>query len=54
MVLIVSSVVLIVLCFCFEFLCRPYVRFPISSKVRVIEWPPFGKKAAYSAYDMFP
>ena len=31
----------------------PYVRFHILSKIKVTEWPPYGKIAAHSAYDMF-
>ena len=34
-------------------LFTPYVRFHSFSKVQVIEWPPIGKIAAHSAYDMF-
>ena len=32
-------------------LLAPYVCFHIL--VKVTEWPPIGKKAAHSAYDMF-
>ena len=31
----------------------PYVRFHIFSYVKVTEWPPIGKIAAHSAYEMF-
>ena len=34
-------------------LLAPYVFFHSFSKVSVTEWPPIGKKAAHSAYDMF-
>ena len=34
-------------------LLAPYVCFHIFSNVQVTEWPPIGKIAAYSAYDMF-
>ena len=34
-------------------LLAPYVCFHIFSKVYVTEWPPIGKIAAYSTYDMF-
>ena len=34
-------------------LSAPYVCFHIFSKVLVAEWPPIGKIAAHSAYDMF-
>ena len=34
-------------------LLAPYVCFHIFSKVRVTEWPPIGKIAAHSTYDMF-
>ena len=30
-----------------------YVCFHIFSQVKVTEWPPIGKIAAHSAYDMF-
>ena len=31
----------------------PYVYFHIFGLVKVTEWPPIGKIAAHSAYDMF-
>ena len=31
----------------------PYVSFHIFSKVLVTEWPPIGKTAAHSAFNMF-
>ena len=34
-------------------LLAPYVCFHIFSEVKVTEWPPIGKIAAHSAYDMF-
>ena len=34
-------------------LLAPYVCFHIFSSVQVTEWPPSGKIAAHSAYDMF-
>ena len=34
-------------------LLAPYVCFHIFSSVRVTEWPPIGKIAAHSAYEMF-
>ena len=34
-------------------LLAPYVYFHIFSKVKVTEWPPIGKIAAHSAYEMF-
>ena len=34
-------------------LLAPYVCFHIFSQVWVTEWPPYGKIAAHSAYDMF-
>ena len=34
-------------------LLAPYVCFRIFSSVKVTEWPPIGKIAAHSAYDMF-
>ena len=34
-------------------LLAPYVCFHIFSKVKVTEWPPIGKIAAHSAYEMF-
>ena len=34
-------------------LLAPYVCFHIFSQVKVTEWPPIGKIAAHSAYDMF-
>ena len=54
-------VVLFVLClsvyffflFFFFVLLAPYVCFHIFSWVKVTEWPPIGKIAAHSAYDMF-
>ena len=33
-------------------LLAPYVCFHIFSKVKVTEWPPIGKIAAHSAYEM--
>ena len=36
----------------FFLLLAPYVRFHIFGKVRVTEWPPIGKIAAHSAYEM--
>ena len=38
-------------CLNFFVLLAPYVCFHIL--VKVTEWPPFGKIAAHSAYDMF-
>ena len=40
-------------CLNFFVLLAPYVCFHIFSKVKVTEWPPIGKIAAHSAYDMF-
>ena len=39
----------------FEFfvLLAPYVCFHIFSELKVTEWPPIGKIAAHSAYEMF-
>ena len=34
-------------------LLAPYVCFHILSQVKVTEWPPIGKIAAHSAYEMF-
>ena len=34
-------------------LLAPYVCFHIFSQVKVTEWPPIGKIAAHSAYDVF-
>ena len=34
-------------------LLAPYVCFHIFSSVKVTEWPPIGKIAAHSAYEMF-
>ena len=34
-------------------LLAPYVCFHIFSYVKVTEWPPIGKIAAHSAYNMF-
>ena len=34
-------------------LCTPYLLFHIYNYVKVTEWPPIGKIAAHSAYDMF-
>ena len=34
-------------------LLAPYVCFHSFSSVKVTEWPPIGKIAAHSAYDMF-
>ena len=35
-------------------LLAPYVCFHIFSHVKVTEWPPIGKIAAHSAYEVFP
>ena len=43
-------VVLFVLCLG---VLAPYERFQIFSLVWVAEWPPIGKMAAHSAYNMF-
>ena len=40
-------------CLKFFVLLEPYVCFHIFNKVKVTEWPPIGKIAAHSAYDMF-
>ena len=40
-------------CLKFFVLLAPYVCYHIFSLVKVIEWPPIGKIAAHSAYDMF-
>ena len=40
-------------CLKFFVLLAPYVCFHIFNKVKVTEWPPIGKIAAHSAYDMF-
>ena len=40
-------------CLKFFVLLAPYVCFHSFSKVKVTEWPPIGKIAAHSAYDMF-
>ena len=40
-------------CLKFFVLLAPYVRFHIFYLVEVTEWPPIGKIAAHSAYDMF-
>ena len=40
-------------CLIFFVLLAPYVCFHIFNKVKVTEWPPIGKIAAHSAYDMF-
>ena len=37
----------------FFVLLAPYVCFRVFSWVKVTEWPPIGKIAAHSAYDMF-
>ena len=37
----------------FFVLLAPYVCFRVFSYVKVTEWPPIGKIAAHSAYDMF-
>ena len=37
----------------FFVLLAPYVCFHIFNLVKVTEWPPIGKIAAHSAYDMF-
>ena len=42
-----------VLVFKFFVLLAPYACFHIFSHVSVTEWPPIGKIAAHSAYDMF-
>ena len=34
-------------------LFAPYVRFHIFILIKVTDWPPFGKIAAHTAYDMF-
>ena len=34
-------------------LLAPYVCFHMFSYIKVTEWPPIGKIAAHSAYDMF-
>ena len=34
-------------------LLAPYVCLHVFSKVKVTEWPPIGKIAAHSAYEMF-
>ena len=34
-------------------LLAPYVCFHILVKVKVTEWPPIGKIAAHSAYELF-
>ena len=45
--------------YCFMSLCcsfvllAPYVCFHILSKVKVTQWPPIGKIAAHSAYNVF-
>ena len=43
---------------CFVFWSRRFVLFEpnvrFHSFSRVTEWPPIGKKAAHSSYDMFP
>ena len=38
---------------CMLFMLAPYVCFYSFSLVKVTEWPPIGKIAAHSAYDMF-
>ena len=40
-------------CLKFFVLLAPYVCFHVFSQVKVTEWPPIGKIAAHSAYDMF-
>ena len=40
-------------CLNFFVLLAPYVCFHSFSQVKVTEWPPIGKIAAHSAYDMF-
>ena len=40
-------------CLKFFVLLAPYVCYHIFSWVGVAEWPPIGKIAAHSAYDMF-
>ena len=40
-------------CLTFFVLLAPYVCFQIFSSVKVTEWPPIGKIAAHSAYEMF-
>ena len=40
-------------CLNFFVLLVPYVCFHIFNQVKVTEWPPIGKIAAHSAYDMF-
>ena len=39
--------------FKFFVLLAPYVCYHIFSQVKVTEWPPTGKIAAHTAYDMF-
>ena len=48
-----GSFLFYVLVFNFFVLLAPYVCFHIFSLVKVTEWPPIGKIAAHSAYDMF-
>ena len=38
---------------CISVLLAPYVCFHILSSVWVAEWPPIGKMATHSAYNMF-
>ena len=40
-------------CLTFFVLLAPYVCFHIFSQVKVTVWPPIGKIAAHSAYEMF-
>ena len=40
-------------CLKYFVLLAPYVCFHIFSTVKVTEWPPIGKIAAHSAYEMF-
>ena len=40
-------------CLNYFVLLAPYVCFHIFSYVKVTEWPPIGKIAAHSAYEMF-
>ena len=40
-------------CLFFYVLLAPYVCSHSFSSVKVTEWPPIGKIAAHSAYDMF-
>ena len=46
-------VVLFVLCLGIYFLCCWRLMYVFIFLVKVTEWPPIGKIAAHSAYDMF-